>query len=290
MAMSEVMKRRSVLRALSVLSGTVATAWASRSRADSVREADALKANAFELTQNTLFLDDLHELHQGLRIAQLSDIHVGRDTPDARIIAAIDAINVAQPDIVILTGDYVTRKGDPLERVPELLKRLQPPTFAVLGNHDHWTDAQTIGRDLGSIGCVLLQNQNTVVQVRGAPLTIIGIDDAVSHHDDAVKSLRGTQRASSRIVLAHAPPTLDSLPEDEGLVVFSGHTHGGQMYIEGVTERVFKATGQPYVRGKHARGKNQLYVNRGLGFGAGTRLPRHNSDPEVALIELRRRA
>lgn len=242
----------------------------------------------FELTTPELFMQGLAPEHDGLVIGQLTDLHIGPRTPDERVLSAVDALNDARPDLVILTGDYVTRKGDPLERVPELLGRLQIPAVAVLGNHDHWTDAVTITRDLERIGIAVLRNRHTLMQVRGAPLTLIGIDDAVSGHDDVVSALHGVDHRLSRIVLAHSPPTLDALPLGAGLACFSGHTHGGQIYVEGVTTAIFSRVGQPYVRGHFQKNGNQLYVSRGLGFGRGSNLPRRNSEPEVALVTLRR--
>ncbi len=89
-------------------------------------------------------------------------------------------------------------------------------------------------------------------------------------------------------MLAHAPPTLDALPKGAGLACFSGHTHGGQIFVAGVTDNLFSRAGQPYLRGHYRNHGNQLYVSRGLGFGKGSTLPRLNSDPEVAIITLRR--
>lgn len=242
---------------------------------------------SFALEEVELVVPGLHPAHDGVTIAQLSDIHVGAHTPDGRIIAAVDAINARKPDLVVLTGDYVTRTGDPLERVPELLGRLDGQVMAVLGNHDHWTDAHTIARDLGRVGFEVLRNQHTTTRVRGAPLVVLGIDDGVSRHADVGRTFKGAPTTGSRLVLAHTPPTARHLPTQSGLVCLSGHTHGGQLYLGGVTESLFARAGQPYVRGGYALNGNLLYVNRGLGFGRGSPLPRVGSEPEVSLFTLR---
>lgn len=280
------MSRRPFLKAIAA---TAVLSSAARAERKDAREAARSIRNAnFELTRPELWIPHLDERHDGLVVGHLTDIHIGPRTPDERILSAVDALNEARPDIVILTGDYVTRKGDPLERVPELLGRLQIPSVAVLGNHDHWTDAKTITRDLERIGIPVLRNKNTVMQVHGAPLTLVGIDDAVSGHDDVEQSLKGVKDDVARIVLAHSPPTLDTLPHGKGLACFSGHTHGGQIFVSGITDAFFTRAGQPYLRGHFERNGNQLYVSRGLGFGRGSNLPRMNSDPEVALVTLRR--
>lgn len=266
--------------------GSLVTARAARAeeRAQQRRE----QSWSFDVDEVEIYVKGLDPAHDGLRIGQLSDIHVGPNTPDGRIIGAVNALNDARPDLVVLTGDYVTRKGDPLERVPELLGRLDGDVYAVLGNHDHWTDAFTIKRDLQRCAFHVLQNEHTTVQVRGRPFTIFGIDDGVTKRADIAKTWKGarTSRGSS-LVLAHAPPTADKLPHAGGFACLSGHTHGGQIYVGAVTERVFLSAGQPYVRGLYNVNGNTLYVNRGLGFGRGTPLMRVGSEPEVAIITLR---
>lgn len=272
----------------SFLAGAVGAALTSQqARANERREERVRQSWGFTLEEVELRVPGLHPAHDGLRVGQLTDIHVGANTPDGRIIAAVDALNQARPDLVVLTGDYVTRKGDPLERVPELLSRLEGDVVAVLGNHDHWTDAPTLKRDLGRVGFCVLQNQNTLLRVRGAPLCVVGVDDGVTGRADVATALRGAPTGGSRLVLAHTPPTVEKLPADAGLVCLSGHTHGGQIWLGGVTEGLFARAGQPYVRGHYRVGNNSVYVSRGLGFGRGSPLLRVGSDPEVTLLTLR---
>jgi predicted MPP superfamily phosphohydrolase len=221
-------------------------------------------------------------------VAQLSDLHVGRGSPDGRVIAAVRRVNAAKPDLVVLTGDYVTWKGDPVGRVPELLQPLVGPVVATMGNHDHWVDVSGLRRGLDKLGHVVLQNQHTVLTVKGAPLTVLGVDDAHTRHDDVAATFRGAPRDGTRLVLAHTPTTIRKLPPDDGLVCLSGHTHGGQIWLPGLTKALFTAGGQPYIRGRYVVNGNQLYVNRGLGFGRGTPNPRIGSEPEVSFFTLRR--
>lgn len=240
----------------------------------------------YEVTHTELQIRGLHPAHDGLRVAQLSDIHVGATTPDGRIISAIRAVNAAQPDLVLLTGDYVTFSHDPIDHLPIILKGLEAPTVAVLGNHDHFVDAPAVRRRLEQLGYTVLQNERTATRLKGAELQLIGIDDAVTHHDDVARALAGTP-SGSRLVLAHAPRTLDKLPPDLGLACFSGHTHGGQVDVPLLTRAIFRVAGQPYIRGHYTSRGNQLYVSRGLGFGSGGPMPRVGSSPEVALFTLR---
>jgi hypothetical protein len=293
------LKRRHVLSGLLGTFGPLIAA--AQARSETQRRAPAGAPHDFQLDEVELEVPGLHPAHDGLVLGQLSDIHVGVNTPDGRVIAAVQALNARRPDLVMLTGDYVTRPGDPIDRVPELLAPLTcPHVYAVLGNHDHWTDGPALAQHLARAGFGVLQNENTAVTLRGAPLTVVGIDDAVTGRADARRALRGVPVSfreaataagadgASRIVLAHAPPTIDQLPKDAGLVCFSGHTHGGQVYVAGMTEAVFARAKQPYLRGRYAVGTNQVYVNRGLGFGRGGPYVRVNAEPEVSIITLRR--
>ena len=117
--------------------------------------------------------------------------------------------------------------------------------------------------------------------------TVVGVDDSTTKHDDVHKAFQGAHKGS-RLVLTHTPSAAKKLPVDEDLLCLSGHTHGGQWEVPQLTEGIFKRIGQPYYRGYYRLRGNQLYVNRGLGYGKGTRLPRLNSDPELSVLTLRR--
>jgi uncharacterized protein len=242
----------------------------------------------FVVTETVLHVPGLHPAHDGLRIAQLSDLHIGQATSDVRILRAVNAVNARRPDLVFLTGDYVTHSPRPLPRVHRLLSGRAGRVFVVLGNHDHWVDAPFLRRGFERLGHTVLQNEHRVVRVHGAPATILGIDDERTGHADVERTFDGAPCCGTRLVLTHVPPTVERLPAHANLVQFSGHTHGGQIVVKGLTEAVFRRYGQPYIAGHyHVRG-NQLYVNRGLGFGFGGPYLRRGSQPEVSLFTLRR--
>ena len=241
----------------------------------------------FEVTETELLVPGLDPAHDGLRVVQLSDLHILDHTPDGRVIAAVRAANAARPDLVLLTGDYVTWSKKPIAHLPLVLGGLQAPTVAVLGNHDHYVDAPAVRQALEGMGYAVLQNENTRLRLRGVELALIGIDDGRTRHDDVGKAFAGVAARGSRLVLAHNPPTADKLPQSSGLACFSGHTHGGQVHLPGFTNLIMRVAGQPYVRGLYRVNGNLLYVNRGLGFGAGSITPRVGSDPELSIFTLR---
>lgn len=242
----------------------------------------------FEQSRTEIFIRGLDAAHDGLTVGQLSDIHVGSATPDARIISAVAAMNAAAPDICVLTGDFVTTKFDPRSKIGELLGELKVQSFAVLGNHDHWTHAGEVETSLEKKGINVLRNQHTTVRLKGADFTVLGVDDTTTKNDDVAETFKGAPTRGSRLVLTHTPTGVRKLPPWSDLFCLSGHTHGGQIHVAGITAAFFKRFGQPYLRGRYEVNGNQLYVNRGLGFGRGGRHPRIDSEPELALFVLRR--
>lgn len=235
-------------------------------------------------------LPGLDPAHDGLRIAQLSDFHVGDRTQPETIRDAIARANAFAPDLVALTGDYLCLKRSGLGLMRDLLGGLAAPTVAVLGNHDHWVDARGAARVLSAHGYAVLRNQHTTLTLRGAPFTVVGVDDLLAGQARPREALAGAPSEGSRLVLAHGPKTADQLRKlGERVLCLSGHTHGGQIHIPGLTPLMLRALAhEPYERGLFRLGPVQLYVNRGVGNSA-LRI-RVNSDPEVTLAVLRRGA
>lgn len=250
-------------------------------------EVAAAQATAPKQEHVTFDVPGLDPAHDGLRIAQLSDLHVGPRTREELVRAAIEEANAFHPDLVVLTGDYVCRSRTELDGMRAQLGGLLAPTVAVLGNHDVWVDAAGVGAELRRHGYEVLENAWTTVRLRGAPLPIVGVGDHLTHRDDVVSAMRG-YAGPTPLVLAHGPRTADKLRAlGRPLVCLSGHTHGGQVNIPIFTP-LFLATlaREPYLRGRFDLGKVQLYVNRGVG-NSGWRV-RVNSPPEVTLALLRR--
>ncbi len=237
--------------------------------------------------RRTFTLPDLRPAHDGLRVAQLSDLHVGPRTPPGRIRAAIAMANAFQPDLVVLTGDYVCNQKREAGQVREALAGLDAPTVAVLGNHDYWTEPRAVARSLARLGYDVLENENTTLSLRGEPFTVVGVADLFTGNAEPFAALRGAPRGASRLVLAHGPKTADLLRlVGQPMLCLSGHTHGGQIHIPGLTRVLLSAVAhEPYERGSFQVGQVQLYVNRGVG-NAAVRV-RVGSDPEVTLITLR---
>jgi hypothetical protein len=224
-----------------------------------------------------------------VRIAQLSDIHVGNLTPAAHVRAAVDTANAAKPDLIVLTGDYVCWRRHEVALAGDQLAGLRAPrVLAVLGNHDYFTWGAGVASALERNGYEVLRNQTTIADVRGAPLAMVGVDDPVTRHDDLDAAFAGAREGTTRVVLCHAPDRAPQLAQRGADLVLSGHTHGGQIFIKGITDRIMKRAGLNYRRGMYPMSDRcMLYVTPGVGFSGVTRRVGEGTDAEVAVLTLR---
>ena len=168
------------------------------------------------------------------RVALLSDIHFGNHAMGpARLTRIVTQINAATPDLIVIVGDFVNGKHrqpdtDPRGLVAPLAKlRARDGVLAVLGNHDHWTDAAAVRTALAAAGIEVLSNQ---VAARG-PLVLLGIDDYISGHADVAAVIAAARGRSGAVVaLSHSPDIVPELPGEVSLVL-AGHTHCGQIVL-----------------------------------------------------------
>ncbi|MEI7704830.1 MAG: metallophosphoesterase [Deltaproteobacteria bacterium] len=232
-----------------------------------------------------IVVPDLDPAHDGLRVAQLSDIHVGSLTPVDRIRAAVAEANRFRPDLVVLTGDYLTRNRDGVSLIGEQLGGIEAPTLATLGNHDRWVDPVGAAGALEHLGYGVLLNENTTLRLRGAPFTVVGIDDLRTLSADPPLAMKGAA-PGSRLYLAHVPKTAELLANwGKPMLLLSGHTHGGQVNVPLLMPALRWIVQERYLDGLYQVGTVQLYVNRGVGnVGVNLRL---NASPEVSLLTLR---
>jgi predicted MPP superfamily phosphohydrolase len=248
---------------------------------------------------------------QGKKLVQMSDFHYdGLRLSDKMLERAIAICNEAQPDLVILTGDYVTTTPEPIHQLARHFKNLESNCgiYAVLGNHDicYGNSKSEITTGLENIGVNVLWNQ--IAYPLGNELALLGLADFFSKEFNPARVMNQLDNNKRRLVLSHNPDTAKVLNTWRVDLQLSGHTHGGQIIIPGfgpalvtytkIVEKIpiklrrqvpllrknyFVVRHWEWSQGLHQLGNNQLYVNRGLG----TYLPgRFFCPPEVTIMTL----
>jgi hypothetical protein len=242
----------------------------------------------------------LPQAFDGMTIAQLSDIHLDEYTEPFLLREAIDHINRMQPDVVLLTGDYVSAEvlsktmtmGAAWQCAKMLGKIACPQKFAILGNHDILAGQNEITEAIASNGIPVLRNGFVPIERGHGRIWLAGIDDPVLGKPDPDRAMPAAirnQAAEPIILMCHAPDFIDPLlqhPSSRSIaLVLSGHTHGGQVRLPLLGAMHLPPGGRKYVEGLFELGSVQLYVNRGIGAVG---LPfRFNCRPEITRLRLR---
>jgi predicted MPP superfamily phosphohydrolase len=224
-----------------------------------------------------------------LRVVHLTDQHVGAVTPMRAQLAAVAAANAMAPDLVCLTGDFVCHSQLYLDDLTEVVRGFRAPVFAVLGNHDWWSGAQPVARALARAGACVLRNQHTVVDVAGAKLQVVGVDDAYTGNADVLRAVRGLDPALPALGLSHIAEEADRLWSVGVPFVLSGHTHAGQITVARLHElSLGRVAGHRYIHGLYGsrRGDGAVYVSAGIGAAVMPLRLGDRGQREVAVFEL----
>jgi uncharacterized protein len=256
----------------------------------------------------------------GMKIAQISDIHLSAFMSRAAVRRAVDMTNELGSDLTVVTGDLITGSRDPIADCVEEVSRLHAPlgVWGCNGNHEIYADAEQLAGELfAQHGMKMLRQENAVIEYRGAKFNLIGVDyqrerNLNGHRTQMLSNMEPLiHRDMPNILLSHNPNSFDRAAELGIELSLAGHTHGGQIqveildhrltparfisdYIAGLFERpMFLSSRQMLVQaepdtpaGNPRANASRLYVNRGLGtVGAPVRL---GVPPEISLIVLRR--
>jgi predicted MPP superfamily phosphohydrolase len=242
------------------------------------------EANTLSLEKIDINLKRLPKKLNNFRILHLSDIHHSPFTSLEHITRAVVIANRLKPDIVVLTGDYVSHETEYIAPAAEVLGKLKSEfgTFACLGNHDHWTDADSVTRHLRREKINVLINEGFRFEARGVSFWLAGVDDHMVGKTDLPGALHGSFPDEMKLLLAHNPVILRQAARYDIDLILSGHTHGGQVKIREKEKRILPKP--KLVAGLHRRGNTQIYITRGIGTSV---LPiRYQCPPEISLIEL----
>ncbi len=283
---ARILNRRKVLQ---LGTGSVAAAILG-----SAINAVAIEPRWLDVTSPAVQIADLPTCWEGTRIAHLTDLHIGRLVSLDYIGRVVDVANAACPDIVVLTGDLVTNATGLSDDIWPVLAGLnaRDGKYAVLGNHDHWSNGPLIIRGLSEAGFTILTNASRLLTRNGEPLCIAGVDDLLAGRPNIALALTDVERTreharTPRIVLCHNPDYAEMLPPVPHVdLMLSGHTHGGQIKLPAGPRPKLPIRHAKYAAGLVRGPRCQVYVSVGLGM-VGVPV-RFNCRPELALITLRK--
>lgn len=243
------------------------------------------EANSLSLERVDITLDRLPKKLDGFKIIHLSDIHHSPFTGLEHIERVIKVANRLRPDMFLLTGDYVSHEREYIAPVAAALGRLKARfgTFACLGNHDHWTDAELVTHLFRGEGINMLVSEGIRVEARGSSFWLAGVDDYMVGKTDVAAALKGSFPDEMKLLLAHNPLIFRDAVRSGIDLTLSGHTHGGQIKLRDEEKRILPR--RKLKAGLHKRKDSQVYITRGIGTVV---VPmRYQCPPEISLLELR---
>jgi predicted MPP superfamily phosphohydrolase len=261
-----------------------------------VHYATRVEPTWLEVTCHDVPIVGLPRAFAGTRVVQLSDFHASRHVTRGYLDEAVDLAQRQDPDLAVLTGDFVHKGFKYVHRVARVLGRLKAShgVYAVLGNHDFSVRNalglrryrhlhQAVADALEDQGIRVLRNQTVHLWRGDDRLHLTGVEDLWSRQCDVGQAYGDSDAAEPRLVLAHNPCTIEQLGQRRCDLMLSGHTHGGQLNLPGLGRVTLSRKGKRFAAGMYRVGDSHLYVNKGVGFGFRVR---YNVRPEVALLTL----
>lgn len=254
------------------------------------RGSTKFKPELFDLVNVNVKINDLPFTFHNYRIINLTDIHLGQWISPEYLNGVTDYVNSLNPDMITLTGDYVSYilegyEDDLLDSFKKL--KAKDGKFAVLGNHDHWAGADEIREILKQSDIVDLSNDVYTLEKKGEKLNISGVDSLTVGADDFDKVLEKLPNEGASILLVHEPDFAEiSSKTNRFDLQMSGHSHGGQLVIPGVKTTPFRCSYSiKYPVGAY-KVKNMIqYTSKGL--GTNSFWLRINCKPEITQFYLK---
>jgi predicted MPP superfamily phosphohydrolase len=219
----------------------------------------------------------------GLSLAQVSDIHFGGVVHHDYMKFVFGEMRRLKPDFFTLTGDFISRARD-IPALESVLKGFKAPmgVYAVLGNHDHWTEGSTVKKILERAKIRVLVNEVVTFKRKGKTLSLMGVDDLWTgiKNDDFIQGAGG----DARIILAHNPDHFYLSARAGAHIQISGHCHGGQVCFPIIGPVIVPSNqGRNYAGGFFREGPTTVFINRGIGGFPQVRTLCH---PEIVKLTL----
>jgi hypothetical protein len=249
----------------------------------------------FDVTHKRAALSRVR-LERPVKVLHLADLHASRVVSLEMIADAVGMGMAERPDIVCLTGDFITHRADSpssADYVRVLRKVSQGArAFAVMGNHDGgrwaarargWANHLLMDRILEDAGIEVLHNRSRVVEVRGQKLVLTGTGDYWAQEAEPEAAFHEVDSRLPVVLMTHNPDTKDLCGPYCWDLMLSGHTHGGQVIVPFYGPPFQAVADTRYIAGLKPWGTRQVHVTRGVGNLLGVRF---NCRPEVSLLEV----
>ncbi|HET8548718.1 MAG TPA: metallophosphoesterase [Bryobacteraceae bacterium] len=249
-----------------------------------------IRRNELRLTEIEIPVAGLAADLNGLRLVQLSDIHMSPFLSEADLEHAIGIANETRPHLALITGDLITGPRDPIDRCIERLRGLRADAGAIgcMGNHEHYSNVDGFTQQYAArFGIHFLRRQAMQFRFGKAAINFAGVDYQRFYRP----YLKGAEKLIApgmlNVLLSHNPDVLKTAAAQGWDVTIAGHTHGGQVNFEVLSAGINIARFYtPYIYGLYSEGSSSLFVSRGIGtVGVPARF---GAPPEIALIRLRR--
>ncbi len=247
-----------------------------------------VRRNRFRVSEVSVPIRNLPRDLEGLRIVQITDIHLSPFLSEREFAAAIDMANEARANIALVTGDLITRPGDPLDACLGQLARLRADAgvLGCLGNHEIVTGTENYVTEQGRrIGIDFLRHQARQLRFGNAVINFAGVDYQKMHSHYLKDTERLIVPGALNIMLSHNPDVFPVAAAQGYDLTIAGHTHGGQVDVE-ILDQHFNVARYftPFVQGLYRRENSSVYVSNGLGtIGVPVRL---GAPPEVSVLRL----
>lgn len=249
-----------------------------------------IEPNLLVVRDQTIEIENWPRELDGLRVAVISDIHVGSSfITDQKLRTIVERTNQHQPELIVILGDYMTKAHVQPEVFGAILKDFSAPlgTYSVLGNHDWWFSGDKVRRGLEQNGIKVLENEVLQLNARGTSLWLVGLADLWSRpkHQRIEETVAKVPEGQPLIALTHNPDIFPRLPQRVPLLL-AGHTHGGQVRFPLIGTVVESSRyGDRYVRGHVVEDNHHLFVTTGIGTSI---VPvRFGVMPEIVLLTLK---
>lgn len=247
-----------------------------------------LERTDFHVSETKLPVPNLPRDLEGLRIVQVTDVHLSAFLSEKQLARVIDMANETRCHLAVMTGDLITRPGDPLDACIRQIGRLRADAgvFGCLGNHEYYCACEDyVTRECGRRGIRFLRSEATDLRFGSATMNLAGVDYQQMHTNYLAHTADLVAGGKLNLLLSHNPDVFRTAAAQGWNVVLAGHTHGGQVNVEILHRNMNVARFYtPWVRGAYHLGGSAIYVSSGIGtIGMPIRL---GAPPEISVVQL----